>query len=670
MRRWSAGILPATLLLLWTVRGITGPVTLPLNKGEQFVDRTLPFRTIAILENERRIEAEPSIRLTEYFHSKSPEIRARSVLAAGRIGNPSVLPELRPLIQDRKVFVRKCTAFAIGQIRAKDGLAQAARLLKDQDQEVRRLAIEAVGRIGGLDSTETILPYLRDPNSAIREQTALSLALIKDKSTVQPLIEMTAREDSAQWSYVYALYRLADERSLSVLHHVLANPSSSPSTGDPSSLLFALKALWSMKKPLTGEEADRLLSHQDARVQQNALDVLAVATDQSLCDQVQKNYSEMNLITKGKALETLGALGCEIPQPDSPRLQGQWIIAQAKKNKEKSLGLLQNGSKNESWVVRWRTAQAFSELPAEVAIPTLKEMARDPDSAVRLAALDSLSKYLPETADFFLSLVDSKDFAVRATAIDALGKTKDRKYLPLIIKTYEASQNPTEIEGRVTILDTLSEFHSSETLRIYEEALQDAEYTIRQHAIDGLKKLVGTKYYREGQSKDPEDFLHLSGKLPARVQASYPKDFGSTQQPFEVTMKLEKGDVRIRLLAEEAPVLAENFRKLAERGVYNGLRIHRVVPNFVIQGGDPRGDGWGGAGEVIHDQINMLTYKRGMVGMPIAGKDTGGSQFFITHSRQPHLDGNYTIFGEVISGMDIVDQTEVGDKIISVIPKR
>ena len=86
----------------------------------------------------------------------------------------------------------------------------------------------------------------------------------------------------------------------------------------------------------------------------------------------------------------------------------------------------------------------------------------------------------------------------------------------------------------------------------------------------------------------------------------------------------------------------------------------------MIQGGDPRGDGWGDAGEIVHDQMNHLTYNRGMVGMPIAGKDTGGSQFFITISRQPHLDGNYTIFGEVISGMEVVDLTEIGDQILSV----
>jgi cyclophilin family peptidyl-prolyl cis-trans isomerase len=128
-------------------------------------------------------------------------------------------------------------------------------------------------------------------------------------------------------------------------------------------------------------------------------------------------------------------------------------------------------------------------------------------------------------------------------------------------------------------------------------------------------------------------------------------------------MQLEKGTVVIRLLGKEASMHVLNFKNLADKKIYDGLTIHRVVPNFVIQGGDPRGDGWGTAGMILHDQMNHLVYKRGSVGMPLAGKDTGGSQFFITISRQPHLDGNYTLFGEVVSGMEFVDATEIGDKI-------
>ena len=111
----------------------------------------------------------------------------------------------------------------------------------------------------------------------------------------------------------------------------------------------------------------------------------------------------------------------------------------------------------------------------------------------------------------------------------------------------------------------------------------------------------------------------------------------------------------------------DNFVKLARSGYFNGLEVHRVVPNFVMQDGDPRGDGNGGPGWSIRCEINMLPFDRGAVGMALSGKDTGGSQWFVTHAPQPHLDGGYTVFGHVNNvDMKVVDNIVRGDKIISV----
>jgi cyclophilin family peptidyl-prolyl cis-trans isomerase len=106
-----------------------------------------------------------------------------------------------------------------------------------------------------------------------------------------------------------------------------------------------------------------------------------------------------------------------------------------------------------------------------------------------------------------------------------------------------------------------------------------------------------------------------------------------------------------------------SFVRLARRGYFNGIVWHRVVPNFVIQGGDPRGDGNGGPGYALRCEINQVAYDRGAVGMALSGKDTGGSQWFVTHSPQPHLDGGYTVFGNVIQGLETVDKIARGDKI-------
>jgi cyclophilin family peptidyl-prolyl cis-trans isomerase len=130
-----------------------------------------------------------------------------------------------------------------------------------------------------------------------------------------------------------------------------------------------------------------------------------------------------------------------------------------------------------------------------------------------------------------------------------------------------------------------------------------------------------------------------------------------------VFIETAKGTVEFELAVLDAPQTARSFVALIRKGFFNGLVIHRVVPNFVVQDGDPRGDGEGGPGYTMRDELNDRPFLRGSVGMALAGRDTGGSQFFITHSPQPHLDGRYTVFGQVVNGMDVVDRLQQGDVI-------
>jgi cyclophilin family peptidyl-prolyl cis-trans isomerase/HEAT repeat protein len=133
-----------------------------------------------------------------------------------------------------------------------------------------------------------------------------------------------------------------------------------------------------------------------------------------------------------------------------------------------------------------------------------------------------------------------------------------------------------------------------------------------------------------------------------------------------VKISSAKGDIILRMLVNDSPGSVANFMALADTGYYDHSVFHRIVPNFVAQGGDPRGDGWGGEDYSIRSEIGPLHYKTGSVGMASAGKDTEGVQWFITHSPTPHLDGSYSIFAVVTSGIDVVHQLELGDEIISV----
>ena len=131
----------------------------------------------------------------------------------------------------------------------------------------------------------------------------------------------------------------------------------------------------------------------------------------------------------------------------------------------------------------------------------------------------------------------------------------------------------------------------------------------------------------------------------------------------KAVIKTEKGDITLELFPNEAPGTVANFEKLANEGFYDGLTFHRVIPDFVIQGGCPKGDGTGGPGYTIKCEVDNNPHKHGTgaLSMAHAGRDTGGSQFFITHSPQPHLDGVHTVFGQVIDGMDVVYAIRQGD---------
>jgi peptidyl-prolyl cis-trans isomerase B (cyclophilin B) len=130
-------------------------------------------------------------------------------------------------------------------------------------------------------------------------------------------------------------------------------------------------------------------------------------------------------------------------------------------------------------------------------------------------------------------------------------------------------------------------------------------------------------------------------------------------------METEKGTINIDFFDQDAPNTVQNFVDLANKGFYDGLNFHRVIPDFVIQGGCPNGNGTGGPGYTIKCEINQNKHLAGALSMAHRGKDTGGSQFFICHSPQPHLDGVHTVFGRT-NDMDVVNAIRQGDKILSV----
>ena len=156
--------------------------------------------------------------------------------------------------------------------------------------------------------------------------------------------------------------------------------------------------------------------------------------------------------------------------------------------------------------------------------------------------------------------------------------------------------------------------------------------------------------------------------MSAKQWSTQPEMEIDASKTYTVLMETTKGVIELELFPEYAPMTVNNFVFLTKEGYYDGVTFHRVINNFMIQGGDPTGTGRGGPGYKFADETygNPLKHETGVLSMANAGPNTNGSQFFITHSPQPHLNGKHTVFGKVVSGMNVVNSIEQGDKMISV----
>ncbi len=141
-----------------------------------------------------------------------------------------------------------------------------------------------------------------------------------------------------------------------------------------------------------------------------------------------------------------------------------------------------------------------------------------------------------------------------------------------------------------------------------------------------------------------------------------------SQKIYRVTIETDRGDMNLEMYPEHAPKTVNNFVFLAREGFYDGIVFHRVISDFMIQGGDPTGTGTGGPGYRFEDEIaeNPLKHETGVISMANAGPDTNGSQFFITHSPQPHLNGMHAVFGKVVQGQEVVNAIQQGDRMVRV----
>jgi cyclophilin family peptidyl-prolyl cis-trans isomerase len=308
--------------------------------------------------------------------------------------------------------------------------------------------------------------------------------------------------------------------------------------------------------------------------------------------------------------------------------------------------------------VRAALAAALATLDGERAQPRLTEMLKDHDQRVIPAALNALVAVGSPTAESTLiERLGAEDPVVRQAAAAGLARLKSANAVKPLIAAFERAEKDPTYVARAAILATVVELDRDAARPLLEKSLQDYDWAMRVRAANLLKTIDPAvdvaRRIRPAPAIGPAELNELEPMI-------HPTN--SPQAYIETT----KGVIQIELAVLDAPRAVANFIALTRRNFLGATPLHRVVPNFVVQDGDPRGDGEGGPGYTIRDEINQRPYLRGTVGMALDWEDTGGSQFFITHAPQPHLDGRYTVFGQVVQGMDVVDRLQQGDAIMSV----
>ncbi len=307
-----------------------------------------------------------------------------------------------------------------------------------------------------------------------------------------------------------------------------------------------------------------------------------------------------------------------------------------------------------------------------------KMMKAMPDLTAALAAfkpdnLDEILRGQLTNADVFLRAATAGLIAERPATkenIEALNQAFNYAFL----------RDKHDNDATLAILDAAAKLSKKEAVTSALMALNSPDYLVRKKGFEiladkdaakdapGVPAMVAAAKEKHKDQVQPYSsaFGTKLGQMLS-TDADYRRAVSRKNGSVKAVLTTEKGTFTIVFSPEEAPLTVDNWVKLARAGYFDGLEVHRVVPNFVMQDGDPRGDGNGGPGWSIRCEVNMLPYDRGAVGMALSGKDTGGSQWFVTHSPQPHLDGGYTVFGKVNeTDMKVVDSIVRGDKIISV----
>jgi peptidylprolyl isomerase len=674
----------------------------------------LEVREILRLQDQRSLG---DGKLLSYLRSADGNVRSGAAMALANLQDSSVIGALMPLLEDAEPNVRAAAAFALGQIGSPTPQGfLLARLKVDTAAQVLARVLEALGRIGDDEALGEVAAY-REPRETTAD-LAISIARfalrgVKDERSIWRCFELVGDERAdVRWRALYALWRSAPHGLIDIelakrseAFTKLAADRDVDVRMNLVILLGKLKSSDALDLLKAAQEAEQQLNRWQVQVQI----VRSLAAFDSIYPDLLGELPEFLNSTNDNvviaALQSLGGLWSESIQssedstkikdvllrlastrnPGAELTRGEAFVDLAKFFPEDFVARNVLSQKDLSVREKAKAIEAVSLIPSGRSLSIVVKSLDDDSVRIAMAAWDVLRRLLtplvlgkmragdPDWAEArntlyrkTMAALGRRDMAITYLVAGALADTayfdvfkasgQSDSLVLALDSAYSHLSAPDDVEAMQSVLAAMGNISDARFIPTLQKALQNPDRTIATVAAAALGRITNQDY----SSRIP--------KATNQLYSDYDWETLESLKPDQVAvLRTSKGTIRLRLLKEDAPFTVLSFVKLVRKKFYNGLIFHRVVPDFVIQGGDPRGDGWGGPRYAIRSEFSLVAFTRGAVGMASSGKDTEGSQFFITQVPVPHLDGRYTVFATVIEGQDVVDKIQVGDTITEIV---
>lgn len=617
-------------------------------------------------------------------------IRRTAVMTIGRIGDRRGVALLLPLLADPDGSVVTTTFFALGLLRDSSTVGAIMARLRSPDS----LSADAVGeaatalaRIGGATAARylgSVLSGASDLSSA-RQSAFIPNALLDawKLGALMPAPAMlhftTDTSVELRWRSLYSLGRQRVAAAGSAILRALRDRIPLVREVAAKSLTRAFADSAALPAQNVKAELVRALDDELPGVRINALNALATFADSTTTQKVAALLGDGDPNVRVAAVTALGELkgGGAARALDAmmDRKDASWAMKRAGIAAIARVDTVAFARRAPLWLAspdfrdRIAALQVWGSLaPAEPVV--FRAALGDRDARVQAAALDGWRASRGQRSDTALATIArarlmATDAGVRASAATTLRRYVTQQDLDPLLAAWRMSQADLESEARLAVLGTLRALSQAQPQIV--TTLDDANHrAFLERPADPLVVAQANRTWPDVASRWGDKWP-IDTRIGLEDYRTLVRTYLLSDSDPHVTIEVEgRGTIEIQLLGHEAPLTVANFLRLVDRHYFDNNRWHRVVPNFVVQDGDRTGTGNGGPGWSIRDEINRERYALPMLGMALSGADTGGSQWFINLSAQPHLDGQYTIFGKVTGGYVGLARIAQGDVIRSI----